>query len=396
MFKFLKRIFLIALVGLYPQIVSADYGETFLYIGCDQESKTFEVEPLIVWNDEFDKIIPTVERNNGVIDSDGYKLFRMHGRKSIDEACTIDNTTVRVVLPSNSKKLELYENDALIASPSIGSVWDVSGFIYQVRFDPVTKWKEYCGREKFTSPEEWGIKWKTLDFERADTSCENSDQGSDIPFDALSRFTFNDEPMTYKTLVSKDDVCQVALKKINDSFLGNYNDFKDLFSGKAGKGTFITPNGEPYKELKNPDLFDFNNDGVTDQVFRYSGGGSYLLGDIFYVAYGDKDNSRQNNIFSISDIYIFPCQFDPSVTASNSCPTISQDADEAGIKVSFRENNESAFFRGRYTSMTPIGYNNKTYIVLESNSQDTELYSAVIYPFEKTKFRCECLFKRQP
>jgi hypothetical protein len=386
----IKKIVLICIFAVYPQIVSADYGETFLYVSCDKKNKTFEIEPFIIWNEELDKVIPTVERGNGLVDNDGKKLFRIHGRKTIDVTCVIEDTTLRVLLPDNSKTLELYENNILVASPTIGYVWGMFGPIYQVRFKPITKWEEYCGRKSSLT------KWKPLDLKRKNTNCKDSVPGSDEPFDALSKFTFDDGPMLFQTIVSTDDVCQIALKKINDNFLGKPSDFKDPFVGKVGKGIFITPNGHPYKEFTNPGSFDFDNDGIADQVFSYSGGGSYLLGDIFYVAYGDKDNSREKNKLSISDIHIFPCQFDSSVTTSSSCPTISQDADEAGINVSFKENNESVFFHGRYTNMTTIGYNDKTYIILQSNSQDTELYSAVIYPFEKTKFNSVCLFKRQP
>jgi len=389
----IKGIFLLFIFSLYPQTVLADYGEQFFYINCDQENKTFEFEPFIVWNDKLDEIIPTLERNGGQISSGSHKLFRMRGQ-GVDESCKIGNANIRIILPKNSNKLKLYENNTLIASPKIDNVWGGYGYIYQVRFTPTTKWEEFCGCEKTICNKELTTKWKPLNFKRPDANCENSVSDSDKPFDALSNFHYTNKPMIFQTLVERNDVCKIALKKINNDFLNKSIKYNDSF--KKGKGKFVAPNGEPWKEFSNPDLFDFDNDGITDRIFYYSSDSHYLYGDIFYVAYGNKNATIEKSELSISDIYIFPCRFDPSVTLSSSCPTISQDADGAGINVTFGEDNESVFFRGRYTVMTPMIYNNKTYIILRSHSQDTELFSAVIYPFNKTKFECMCLFKRQP
>lgn len=370
MFHIVKRGLLVFLFCLYPQIASADYGETFLYVGCNQESKTFELEPLVVWNDQLDDITPTVERGGNMIDQNGYKLFRMEGRKSIDVNCSIDNTTIRVVLPDRSEQLELYENDKLVTSFDIDKLMSM----YEVRFKPTSKWEEFCAiDESYCHEIDWNTKRKQLDVRE---------------FSPLSKFVYNDKPMIYQTLVSTDDVCKVALKKINDAFLGKQGEYSDL---PRVRGQLDLE----YSNFDDPSSFDFNNDGNTDKVFSTSGSGSYLRGDIFYVAYGDENSTTKSRL-TVTDVYIFPCQFDPSVKTSSSCPTISQDADEAGIKVSFGEDQESVFFRGRYTRMWPIEYNNKTYIILHSSSQNTELYSAVIYPFEKTKFNSVCLFKRQP
>jgi hypothetical protein len=187
---------LLCIFCFYPQCVLADYGETFLYVGCNQESKTFEVEPFIVWNEEFDKIIPTVKRNSGLIDDGHHKLFRMRTRTTtVDVSCSIDNTIVRIVLPEYSNQLELYENGSLIISLAIGYIWDMGGFIYQVRFNPITKWEEYCAYKAYCVDKKfcYETKWKILDLERTDTNCLDSELGSDKPFDTLSHFDYTDK-----------------------------------------------------------------------------------------------------------------------------------------------------------------------------------------------------------
>jgi hypothetical protein len=195
MFRITKRMLLLCVFWFSPQFVLADYGETFLYVGCNQESKTFEVEPFIVWNEELDKIKPTVERNSGLMDDGSHKLFRIRTMKTtIDVSCSLDNTIVRIVLPEYSNQLELYENGSLIISLAIGYIWDMGGFIYQVRFNPTAKWEEYCAYKEYCVDKKscFETKWKILDLERTDTNCPDSEFGSDKPFDTLSHFDYTD------------------------------------------------------------------------------------------------------------------------------------------------------------------------------------------------------------
>lgn len=202
----------------------------------------------------------------------------------------------------------------------------------------------------------------------------------------------------YTVVRSVGPVCSVAAQ-----YLYNYSSFNrtlveepgrfknDLDEFKNNPELFHLPSGmtaSPYVD------FDFDNDGILDRIFAYDGAGSYIRGSIWFVAFGkSKENSNQKIPLTVDDVKVFPCQFDPSVHNSNSCPMISQAADDGGIKVSFSDE-KSVFFRGRYTYISPIRYKGRTYLTLGTSSADTEKYSAVIEPIGGTRYRSVCLFKR--
>lgn len=139
--------------------------------------------------------------------------------------------------------------------------------------------------------------------------------------------------------------------------------------------------------------FDVDNDGVPDQVFMQEGGGSYLLGTLMYVQHGKPGTALKANP-GVADLTVYPCQFDPSVQKSAACPTFAQDADEAGIALKSGDG-KPIFFRGRYIEMTPLRYQNKTWLLLLSASGDTRKYAALIEPEPGKKYRQTCLFKHK-
>ena len=383
---------------MFPQLVLADWGETFLYVGCNKEKKSFEIQPLIIWNDTLDSVMPTVERSNGTVNQNGYYLYRIKNNPTISTTCKVGNTNLQVTLKYGT--LELHEEDKLIVSLKIKNVWDFYGYVYQVKYNESNKWEEFCSSEKSYGEKKWKSEWRPINTKRLSTNCNKENNNTNFhnnrPFDILSNFDFSDKPMVYKTIKSTHEVCDIALDEVNSRILEKTPAINNLLREHSDKGEFITPNGKPYKTFTSPSLFDFDNDGMLDRVFSYSNAGSYITGDIFYVEYGDQNKTiSTKDKLTIENIKIFPCQFDNSIIKSSSCPTISQGADGAGIDVSF-ESGESLFFRGRYTSMTPFKYKNKTYLILRSNSQSTENSAAVIYPYSKTNFKSVCLFKRQP
>lgn len=140
--------------------------------------------------------------------------------------------------------------------------------------------------------------------------------------------------------------------------------------------------------------YDFDNDGVSDEVFQYDNGGSYLNGTLLYVIPGDMPARMHGGSAKLSDVRIFPCQFDPSAHSAAACPTVSQEMDGAGITVRLQGSRSPVFFHGRYTAITPVRFRRATYLILRGATHDTRPYAAVIRPFDGTRYSSVCLFAR--
>ncbi len=206
-------------------------------------------------------------------------------------------------------------------------------------------------------------------------------------FLALSSLSAMAAKPQYSIIAGKDEAC-----KLTQGFLNS-----ERSKVPAGFSLLAQPqtpaNAKLPAEAQGEQLtnFDFDNDGVPDQVFSYDGASTYLMGTIFYVQHGKAGSALKPNP-TVADLTIFPCQFDTSVKKSASCPPLAQDADEAGISFDISED-KSVFFRGRYIEMTPIRYQNKTFLVLVSTSGDTRKYAALIEPTPGKRYRSACLFK---
>lgn len=199
----------------------------------------------------------------------------------------------------------------------------------------------------------------------------------------------------YKLLEGDNEICHVVLKDINARYSDQdieKNDNKDTnpIPDKQVKGELSLPDD---LILDKPMVLDFDNDGVEDRIFMYSDSSRYIDGDIFYVAYGDKkEKIDRKEKLTVEDVMVFPCQFDMSVKSASSCPTFSQDADEAGINVLSKEKH-NLLFRGRYTNMLDWKYKGNTYLELESSRGDKKFPMALIRPHNKREFDTICIFE---
>lgn len=141
-------------------------------------------------------------------------------------------------------------------------------------------------------------------------------------------------------------------------------------------------------------IYDFNNDGRADRVFRYDGAGSYLFGTLLYVVYGEAVPGIDGGVARLSDVHIFPCRFDPAVHASSACAPVSQEADGAGVRVQPPGAASPVFFNGRYTDITPVRYRGRTYLILRGVSGPAARQAAVIEPSGSSGYASTCLFRR--
>jgi len=107
----------------------------------------------------------------------------------------------------------------------------------------------------------------------------------------------------------------------------------------------------------------------------------YMQGSVALVLLGPK----------MTDRWFLPCQLDAKPIAFADCPPFSQKNDEAGFSMHGRTPREKPFFRGRYLDLTPFRFASATYVAVESRSDDTSSYVAVIQPVAGKKFEPACL-----
>jgi hypothetical protein len=140
--------------------------------------------------------------------------------------------------------------------------------------------------------------------------------------------------------------------------------------------------------------FDFDNDGVADQVYFREEFTTYQEATLWYVFRGPLrevgDLPRE-----VATLTVYPCQFDPTVSESRACAPISQEADEATVNVTVGGFTPAVSFRARYTNAFPVFENRKTLLLLTSASRDTQEYAAAIEPTGDRTYRALCIFKRQ-
>lgn len=138
---------------------------------------------------------------------------------------------------------------------------------------------------------------------------------------------------------------------------------------------------------------DIDNDGEKDEVYAYQEWNTYQQGTTWYIFHDPMHSAAE--VRSVSEMSVLPCQFDPAVKGAEACAPLSQDSDEAAVAVAVPGSGQEVSFRSRYTSMWPMSYRGRTYLLLTSEAAETETLAAVIEPTGGFGYRSICLFKRQ-
>jgi hypothetical protein len=145
----------------------ADYGELFLSVTCDADHDEFIIQPLIIWNEELDRVDEALKKNKGVI-TDGYRSLYdcRFFNFNVNGTCRLNDKSIEFTAKDSYKpKLIIRENNKPVISIGIGSVWDVYGYIFKLRYTPQGGYEEYCGHEGHE------LKWKPFNNQRVDTNC---------------------------------------------------------------------------------------------------------------------------------------------------------------------------------------------------------------------------------
>lgn len=154
-------------------IALADYGEKFLSIRCNPEVGIFELEPRIIWNEEFDALHTDIAQTNGNVKQGDTLLIQftlnppaIQPTGNLESECIISNSHLKAIVHGwDFPKLELFSNGEQVSTLSIGHVWQFYGYVFRVRYTSTGGWEEFCGAEKAMNS------WHTLDRKRLDTNC---------------------------------------------------------------------------------------------------------------------------------------------------------------------------------------------------------------------------------
>ncbi len=194
----------------------------------------------------------------------------------------------------------------------------------------------------------------------------------------------------------RSPLCEATLSYLNSWVAGS-----SIFESESvGINFFSEHQSSPIYKLPKRILgsslgsFDFDNDGVVDDVFQYQNAGSYIYGTIIYVVDGkNKEKYLEQTTLTLDDIHTYPCALDKAQPKSKNCPPVSQDNDGATVEV-YLTNSPKVSFSARYTGIQPFSYSGVTYLLLSGENIDAKGYWAVIQPTSKSTFKSVCIFKK--
>lgn len=207
------------------------------------------------------------------------------------------------------------------------------------------------------------------------------------------------------------DTIEYPLPGIKTSPLGSI----EIISGKSPICQSITPNRDnssfsgfahyPQRETKialpevfegsSESIYDFDNDGKLDRVFTVGLESHYMQGNAIIVQFGKSTKKLEVDQGSIlgENSMIAACQLGSTKYRIEDCPPLrGQKADESGFEMK-GPGEQPVYFRARYSGLYPFRYENSNYIGVESYSQDTMNYIAVIKPLPNRKFEQTCLIR---
>lgn len=290
-----------------------------------------------------------------------------------------------------SRELRFLEDEEHVESVNLRDLQSprkVMGF--RVRYEERDGWEQTCA----------GIPdWRELNDPGFVDDCTDDQQGlfgevaehhESIVAVFLADRDLHQEPMTYQSLAGEGEVCRQARAHLNSRILGEGRTQSSPPGAKESSGELHVPGGFP-ERIGSATLFDFDNSGHPDRVFRYEMWSSYWRGTVLYVDFHHSKESEKK--VSVEDVKQFPCQFDPEQSSSTECPGTAGGGSGAGVEVEF-EGQEAVVFGDRTTRLVPFGHEGTTYLLLQGNSARTEYDAAVIRVRDRTKYDPVCLFRR--
>mgnify|MGYP000483431144 CR=1 FL=1 len=199
-------------------------------------------------------------------------------------------------------------------------------------------------------------------------------------------------------LYGSHEICKAVVKELKADFstFGNYPDQEVI---KLLRPTWSDASVDLPKEFagSSESIFDFDNDGKLDRVFRRIYETNYMDGSGLLVQPGSSASA-----LSVSDTprdknsRFFPCQMSSTRYEIGDCPGFSQKGDDAGFWMKGRPNKNSIYFLARYSTIAPFTFQGDNFIGVGNKVENTKNFVAVLKPMPYRKFKQMCLFRRVP
>jgi len=197
-------------------------------------------------------------------------------------------------------------------------------------------------------------------------------------------------------LTGSHEVCKAALQELKADFY-TFSQYPNQEATKLSRPSWSSPSVELPKELagSSESVFDFDNDGKLDRVFSRGFESNYMDGSVLLVQRGNS-SSELSTAGSPMDkgSWFIPCQMSQAQYEIRDCPTFSQKGDDAGFSMKRRGGGDSIYFRARYSSVSPFTFQRESFIGVNSKSEDTKDFVAVLKPMPNRTFQPICLFRQ--
>lgn len=138
---------------------------------------------------------------------------------------------------------------------------------------------------------------------------------------------------------------------------------------------------------------DIDNDGHEERVLKFEFYNNYMHSTQLMMKLDSHSQEADQKTMPSPGSWFLPCQFDPTVANADDCPPFSRKND--GGELLMEAGKETITFRGRYTILNPFLFENKTYILVSSVSEDTLNYYAVVKLTQNRQYEKACLIRRE-
>lgn len=193
-----------------------------------------------------------------------------------------------------------------------------------------------------------------------------------------------------------DAVCQAALDD-QEKYFSDFGSFPDTANRKIVRLGWSQSEIELPGDLKgsSENIFDFNNDGKLDRVFKKQFETSYNDGTVLLVQPGSSEDELIVPDSPMADTsMLLPCQINFVKHGILECHPFSQKSDDAGFTVKGKTEKDSVRFRARYSTLAVSNFQGVNYLGIRSNSSDTENYVVILKPLPNGGFQEMCLLQK--
>ncbi|HEY4368695.1 MAG TPA: hypothetical protein VGN07_15780 [Steroidobacteraceae bacterium] len=218
-----------------------------------------------------------------------------------------------------------------------------------------------------------------------------------VPFPATERFEIDEveyprgvmPPVgSIEIRSSKEAVCLAIKEKLTSNWDAFFGSEQPLAEGNLifRESTAVF---DPALRGSRESEFDFDNDGVANQVFSKQYENNYMHGSTLLI------DPLMDAESTFTGGWFLPCQLDARSIPVTQCPPFVQAHDDAGFTVPNPGRGE-IYFPARYSHLTPLRFKNMTYLVVTSESEDPREFVAVLKPHLDRTFDRTCLLRKIP